>query len=173
MDLTQNYFELFDLPVQFELDSPELSLRYKAAQRETHPDRFAACGQAEQRLAMQMSSLLNEAYKTLKDPVERAVYLLGLNGIDIRSPQNRQLAPQFLMEQMSLREELESLDENNDTDGLKRFRADIATRTDKLLDECAQQFQRGNFDAAAISVGKLQYFRKLLFEADELALSRN
>jgi molecular chaperone HscB len=169
-DLTQNYFELFDLSVQFGLDITELSARYKTAQRETHPDRFAACGQAEQRLAMQVSSLLNEAYKTLKDPVERAVYLLGLNGVDIRSPQNRQLAPQFLMEQMNLREELQSLADANDTSGLNRLRADIAGWINKLLDECSQQFQQTDYNAAANSVGKLQFYRKLLHETDALVL---
>jgi len=69
--LQANDFELFELPQQFALDRAQLDERWKAMQREAHPDRFAAEGAAAQRVAMQWSVRINEAYQRLKDPLRR------------------------------------------------------------------------------------------------------
>jgi molecular chaperone HscB len=65
-DFQRNYFELFDLPVGFALDQATLGARYRQLQRELHPDRYAGASAHEQRLAVQYSSLINEAYATLR-----------------------------------------------------------------------------------------------------------
>ena len=75
ISLQANDFELFELPQQFALDRAQLDERWKALQREVHPDRFAAEGAAAQRVAMQWSVRINEAYQRLKDPLKRGAYL--------------------------------------------------------------------------------------------------
>ncbi|MDY6992947.1 MAG: Fe-S protein assembly co-chaperone HscB, partial [Pseudomonadota bacterium] len=71
MELTQNYFELFDLPVSFEIDRDDLGQKYRQLQQSNHPDNFAQATEAERRLAMQKSTHINEAFHTLKDPMSR------------------------------------------------------------------------------------------------------
>ena len=83
MNLQSNDFELFGLPQQFAQDRARLDARWKELQREAHPDKFAAQGAAAQRVAMQWSVRINEAYQRLKDPLKRAAYLCELHGAPI------------------------------------------------------------------------------------------
>jgi molecular chaperone HscB len=102
----KNFFELFGLPVTFDVDSAQLAARYRDVQREVHPDKFAAAPGAERRVSMQLTALVNEGYQTLKDPVRRARYLLELDGVSVDTDSDTRMAPQFLLEQMELREAL-------------------------------------------------------------------
>jgi molecular chaperone HscB len=81
VNLQSNDFELFGLPQQFAQDRAAIDLRWKELQREAHPDKFAAQGAAAQRVAMQWSVRINEAYQRLKDPLRRAAYLCELSGV--------------------------------------------------------------------------------------------
>ena len=80
MNLQSNDFELFGVPERFAQDRATLDQRWKDLQREAHPDRFTAQGAAAQRVAMQWSVRINEAYQRLKDPLRRAAYLCELHG---------------------------------------------------------------------------------------------
>jgi molecular chaperone HscB len=108
MNLQSNDFELFELPVAFTLDRPQLDERWKALQREVHPDRHAAADAQTQRQAMQWSVRINEAYQRLKDPLQRASYLCELHGAPIQAENNTAMPVAFLMQQMEWREALES-----------------------------------------------------------------
>ena len=83
ISLQANDFELFDLPARFELDSLELAKRWKALQALTHPDKFVSSTGADQRMAMQRSVRVNEAYQRLRTPTSRAGYLCELRGASI------------------------------------------------------------------------------------------
>lgn len=107
MNLQSTDFELFQLPAQFAQQRAVLDARWKELQREAHPDKFAAQGAAAQRLAMQWSVRINEAYQRLKDPLKRASYLCELNGAPIQAHNNTAMPPEFLMQQMDWREALE------------------------------------------------------------------
>ena len=107
MNLQSDDFELFGLPRQFAQDRAAVDERWKQLQREAHPDRFAAQGAAAQRVAMQWSVRINEAYQRLKDPLKRAAYLCELAGAPINAEKNTAMPREFLMEQMAWREELE------------------------------------------------------------------
>ena len=107
MNLQSNDFELFGVPAQFAQDRPALDARWKELQREAHPDRFAAQGMSAQRVAMQWSVRINEAYQRLKHPLKRASYLCELNGAPILAETNTAMPPAFLMQQMEWREMLE------------------------------------------------------------------
>src|SRR5690242_8210077 len=107
MNLQSNDFELFGLAARFAQDGAAIDARWKELQREAHPDKFAAQGQAAQRVAMQWSVRINEAYQRLKDPLRRAAYLCELRGAPIDAERNTAMPAQFLMQQMEWREALE------------------------------------------------------------------
>ena len=107
MNLQSTDFELFQLPVQFAQPRELIDTRWKELQRQAHPDKFAAQGATAQRLAMQWSVRINEAYQRLKDPLARASYLCELHGAPIRAENNTAMPPAFLVQQMEWREALE------------------------------------------------------------------
>ena len=107
MNLQSNDFELFGVAEQFAQDASQLAERWKTLQKEAHPDRFAAQGSAAQRVAMQWSVRINEAYQRLKDPIKRAAYLCELHGAPIRAEDNTAMPAAFLMQQMEWREALD------------------------------------------------------------------
>jgi molecular chaperone HscB len=100
-------FTLFGLPAQFAQERAAIDTRWKELQRQAHPDRFAAQGAAAQRMAMQWSVRINEAYQRLKDPLKRAAYLCELRGAPINAESNTAMPAAFLMEQMAWREALD------------------------------------------------------------------
>eukprot|EP01032_Pedospumella_encystans_P018833 gene18833-21428_t len=96
--------------MQYAQDRAQLDARWKALQREAHPDRFAAEGAAAQRVAMQWSVRINEAYQRLKDPLKRAAYLCEMQGAPVQAENNTAMPAAFLMQQMEWRESLEDTD---------------------------------------------------------------
>jgi molecular chaperone HscB len=82
-DAQNNYFTQFDLPLHLHVDTAALEKSFYAQSRKLHPDRFAARPQAEQDAALAASSALNDAYRTLRDPIARTEYLLSLEGIQL------------------------------------------------------------------------------------------
>jgi molecular chaperone HscB len=78
-----DYFDFFELPRKLMLDVVALEKRFYTMSRKLHPDRFAAKPLAEQEAALAQSSLLNDAYRTLKDPILRTQYLLKLEGVEL------------------------------------------------------------------------------------------
>ncbi len=107
VNLQSNDFELFNLPTTFAQDNAAIDARWKDLQREAHPDKFAAQGAAAQRIAMQWSVRINEAYQRLKDPVRRAAYLCELHHAPINAESNTAMPAAFLMQQIELREALD------------------------------------------------------------------
>lgn len=107
MNLQDNDFELFGVPERFAQERAVLDARWKELQREAHPDRFAAQGAAAQRVAMQWSVRINEAYQRLKTPLKRASYLCELGGAPIEAENNTAMPGAFLMQQMEWREALD------------------------------------------------------------------
>ena len=107
MSLQSTDFELFGVPARFVQDKALLDAKWKDLQREAHPDKFAARGAAAQRVAMQWSIRINEAYQRLKDPLKRASYLCELNGAPINAENNTAMPADFLLQQIEWREALD------------------------------------------------------------------
>jgi molecular chaperone HscB len=107
VNITDNDFVLFGLPECFALDRPDLDARWRKLQASAHPDKFAAEGPAAQRMAMQWSVRINEAYRRLREPLTRAAYLCELRGAPIEAQSNTAMPADFLMQQMSWREALD------------------------------------------------------------------
>ena len=111
IDMQQNYFELFHLPVSFDVDTDDLANRHRAIIARVHPDQFANKSAMEQRVALQWATFANEAFDTLKSPIARAQYLLKLNAPELAVEGARVNLPhEFLMQQMQWREALEEGD---------------------------------------------------------------
>ena len=118
LSLQVDDFELFGLSRRFAQDRAALDERWKQLQREAHPDKFAAQGAAAQRVAMQWSVRINEAYQRLKDPLSRATYLCELHGHDIQAESNTAMPAAFLVQQMQWREALDEASSLSELDAL-------------------------------------------------------
>jgi molecular chaperone HscB len=138
MNLQDDDFELFALPRRFAQDRAAIDARWKELQREAHPDRFTAQGAAAQRVAMQWSVRINEAYQRLKDPLRRAAYLCERLGAPVDAENNTAMPSAFLMQQMEWREALDDATSAADLDRLAaevtRTRRDALQRCEHLLD---------------------------------------
>ena len=162
--LQANDFELFGLPQQFALDRAQLDERWKALQREAHPDRFAAEGAAAQRVAMQWSVRINEAYQRLKDPLKRAAYLCELRGVPVQAESNTAMPAAFLMQQMEWRELLEDTD---DVAALESLADDVAAERKRVQQALGSLLDQGNDPQAAVGqVRALMFIERFAAEVD-------
>jgi len=163
----QSHFELFGLPVAFGLDQGALENAYHEIQAQVHPDRFAHAGDAERRASLQWTTRVNEAYRTLKDPVQRGRHLLELHGVDVAFETNTQMPTDFLMRQLELREELEAATGKKDPSRLDRMRADLSLSKRELEQEIAAVIDaRKDYTGAAELVRKLMFLDRLDGEID-------
>ncbi len=121
---TQNYFSLLGLPVSFDIDKKLLNQNYHELQKTVHPDKFANASDRERLLSVQKAAQINDALQTLKNPLQRSIYLLSLFGIEL-GENDTAVAPGFLMEQMELREALSRIED----------RADPMAALDNILDD--------------------------------------
>ena len=96
--LTQNFFEIFQLPIQFNINEKKLDENYRLILKSIHPDRFVNATDTEKTQSLLKSTEINDAYKVLKNPIERIEYLLKINNI---SP-NVTLDNNFLMQQIEM-----------------------------------------------------------------------
>ncbi|MDH5409710.1 MAG: Fe-S protein assembly co-chaperone HscB [Gammaproteobacteria bacterium] len=168
--LTQNHFELFGLPLSFEIDQQKLASDYRELQSAVHPDRFANASDQERRISVQKAAQINEAFQTLKSPIRRARYLLELKGVEFDDQRETAIDPTFLMEQMELREALGEIgNDANALASLGKLLDDIQQRTRQLVDEINPLLQ-GDAEAALTQaksiVHKLQFMQKLQQEAE-------
>ena len=124
-DFSKNHYALFDLPLAYALDTPALERAYREVQREVHPDRFVTASDAEKRLAAQWATQANEAYRTLKSPLNRGRYFLSLNGIDTEEERNTAMPLEFLMQQMEWREVLEDAKQAQNINALESLLAEM------------------------------------------------
>jgi len=139
MKLDDNDFVLFGLPERFAIDRADLDARWRRLQASAHPDRFAADGAAAQRLAMQWSVRINEAYRRLREPLARGAYLCELRGAPIAAHSNTAMPGDFLMQQMAWREALDDADSDADLAVLdvevRAAEADLLAQLATLLDD--------------------------------------
>jgi molecular chaperone HscB len=158
MNLQSDDFELFGVPRCFAQDRSVLDSRWKDLQRQAHPDRHAAMGAAAQRVAMQWSVRINEAYARLKDPLARASYLCELHGAPIQANDNTAMPAAFLMQQMQWREDLEDATSAGALDAL----ADEVLQSYKnTLAACERMLDADqDYQAASGQVRALMFIRK-------------
>lgn len=170
--LTQNYFEIFDLPTSYDIDLTELSTRYRKLQTAVHPDKFANASDLERRISMQQSALINEAYQTLKSPLLRARYMLQLKGVDLTNESSVNMDSEFLMQQMRLREALEQVRDAQDPEAkLLVIAKEIEQAIAEQITVVSRLFKEDNADQLAKIadyVRRMQFMVKLQQEAETL-----
>jgi len=158
----QNFFELFGLPARFSLDSEELERAYRDIQAAVHPDWSASGSEAERRVSMQQATQVNEAYQTLRNPIERATYLLRLQGIAPQFEINTAMPTDFLMQQMEWREAIGEASGSADARELASLSSRLDGELKRLYAEIEGQLDgRQNFHAAAETVRKLMFLEKV------------
>ncbi len=168
--LRQDFFTLFGLTATYRLDLDDLEHRYQQLQRAVHPDRHATAAAQDRRLAMQMTAKLNEAYTTLRSGLLRARYLLDRRGCSIEdNPAG--LANDFLLQQISLREEIEEIRSAGDHNALLALRQRLQAREAVINASLAELFERpddAGLNAARELFYEYQFLARLQRELDAL-----
>ena len=169
---SRSYFDIFSLPVGWIIERPTVDARYRQLQQEFHPDRYAAKGDVEKRLAVQTAALINDAYQTLISPLKRAQYLMQLDGIDADQESHITSDGAFLMSQIDLREELADIGQDGPSPAALEALASLEQRVGAtyvgLQDEFSAHYSAGDQAAAFDTVAKMQFFVKLLDQVEAL-----
>ena len=164
MNLQSDDFELFGLQRRFAQDRAVLDARWKDLQREAHPDKFAAQGAAAQRIAMQWSVRINEAYQRLKNPLTRAAYLCELQGVPVNAEINTAMPAAFLQQQMEWREELDTAHSPEDLEKIRlqvnQAGRDVLQKMQHLMDD------QGAFTEAVAQVRVLMFIDRFKRDVD-------
>ncbi len=135
---SRNHFELFGLPATFRIDADALDAAYRALQSDVHPDRHSGGSDIDRRLALQSSTQVNEAYQALKDPIERARYLLALRGIDAFDETDTKLSLAFLETQLERRERAADAADVEDIEVLDAILAEVRSEMGGRQDQLAR-----------------------------------
>lgn len=174
-----NHFERFNLPTQFTIDEDALNSAYRAVQTQVHPDRFATASNVQKQRALQYATQVNEAYRTLKDPLSRAIYLLQLHDIDPRCEDNTAMPPDFLMQQLAWHERIEEAAVSENSEALDRLlhelRADESARFAELPTLFNTMFNTVHIDGidpklstqTVEAVRQLMFIKRVASEADK------
>ena len=191
-----DYFSVFDLPRRLALDEKELERAFYRRSREVHPDRFARASAEKQQWSLQQTSLLNDAYRALKEPIARTEYLLRLEGVtlseDVRDADRqdkKNVPPELLAEVFELNMQLEEMRMNaaagEDDPQLRadleqareQFEAQFAavegqirgewSRWDAALDGSDTPAQKTSLDAMAALLDNRRYVRNLVRDVRE------
>ena len=166
-DSPQNHFQLFGIPASYQLDNAQLERAFRALQAQVHPDKSAHLPDTEQRIAMQRSTLVNEAYQTLRSPIRRARYVLSLQGVDTQEETNTVMPLEFLMAQMEWREAVADAQQARDVDALGRLEARMKDETGELEAMLAIKMDsEHDYAVAAGLVRQLRFMEKLAEEID-------
>ena len=168
LKFTQNYFDLFSIPVQFPLDKSLLARNFRQLQAKYHPDRFVNANDQERRIAVQTTGYINEANEALKSPRLRAQYLLELQNIDVELCETTHDMA-FLMAQMETREALEAAAQANDAlDQVDKIGKHIKQDTQALEAYFQQNLEANNLEQAKEAVLKMRFYERLSEEVKRL-----
>jgi molecular chaperone HscB len=138
-----NYFEVFDLPKILGVDPGELEKKFHELSRRYHPDFFTTRPAEEKQKALAMTSLLNDAYRTLRHPVRRVEYLLDLEGF---KSDGSKVPKSFLMEMFEINEQVEEVKSGSATpEQVAAVRGDIENRSarfDSQIEQASAEWDR-------------------------------
>ena len=165
LDLQQDYFSLFDIASGFQINTTLLEQNYRALQAQVHPDKFSHLSETERRLSMQWATRVNEAYQTLRSPLNRARYLLSLHGVETLEETNTAMPMDFLMQQMEWRESLADAKLKNNSIMVEKIEQQVQNTKQTLERELAHQLDNvHDYNAASGIVRKLKFIEKLAEE---------
>ena len=165
----QNYFELFDLETSFFIDEANLKDSYRREIARFHPDQFASKSDSEKLQALQNTSLLNTAFESIKSPLNRASYLLKLEGLDPFDERDTEMDHDFLISQIELREELELIKLKQNADDLEDYLDKIEEQIQSKINLISSAFkeEKGHIEIKN-DVRELKFYEQLLSESSKL-----
>ncbi|XP_038214099.1 iron-sulfur cluster co-chaperone protein HscB isoform X2 [Zerene cesonia] len=155
-DDKDNYFKLMGINETYDLDETDLAKRYKELQKYLHPDKYANRDQKEQEISEKYSSLVNEAYKTLLEPLSRGIYMLRLRGKEI--PESTELDREFLMKIMEKNEEVENAETENEIMKLNKENKAIIKDLQKRV---STAFFDGDLKRVVKLLGEMKYYTSI------------
>lgn len=164
-----NYFSSFDLDPSFSIDVAALEQRYEQLMTICHPDRFAAAPAFEQRAAAKRAADVNEAFNVLKQPVSRAGHLLQLAGVDLPALERQPADPEFLFEQMMLRERVQEFANLNPGESAE-LTSEIKDAYVSTQAKFVTLYEAGDIAAASAAWVEFHFQQKL---SDELLRARS
>jgi molecular chaperone HscB len=165
---TRNYFELFGLPARFSINLGTLENAYRRLQGELHPDRHVSNSEMQRRISLQLSTTVNDAYRTLRHPTSRAQCLIDMAAQSDAKQFGTAVPPAFLIEQMEWREAIESACAAQDIlelEAIARRLRNEMTMQEKNLAEALDT--RNDFQSASIKVNELRFYERLRTEIDD------
>jgi molecular chaperone HscB len=168
IDFTRNHFELLGLPARYRVDEAALDRAYRDLQNAVHPDRYAAAGDADKRLALQASARVNEAYRTLRDPVGRAEYLLALRDVNAATEADTRLAVAFLARQLERREQAEEASDEHDRSRLAALVRDVRDDAAEVAIEVERALDANDDERARARVRELRFLAKIAEDIEAL-----
>ena len=168
IDFSLNHFELFGLPAHYRIDGAALERIYRELQATVHPDRHAGGTDIAQRLALQASARVNEAYRTLRDPVARGEYLLHLRGVDAANETDSRLPLEFLSQQLERREAADAALETHDEPALDRLIAEVRADAASVEGDVERALDAADDEAARMRVREFRFLVKLADDLDAL-----
>lgn len=167
------FYDAFGLEPALSLDSEDLKKRFYDRSRQWHPDRFSRSSPAEQETALEMTAILNDAFRTLRDPVTRAEYFLKENGIEL----SKEAPPELLEEVFELNMALEELRDGDDsarpqlTEAHDRFVA-MRDRIDSEVSVAGAQYDqsrdKAKLDEIRALLNRRRYIRNLIREVENV-----
>lgn len=182
---TPDYYEFFDLPRRLAINSEDLKSRFYTLSRLLHPDRYTRRSEQERRFSLEASSILNDAYRVLKDPIQRAEYVLRQEGFPIGDQRNKDVPPELLEEVFELNMALDELrggdlDVLPQLDAMRRRFLDMLAEIDRSLEtlfvghDAAPPEERKEALAAIRSMlNRRRYISNLVQEVDKQLTARN
>ncbi|QSQ14376.1 Fe-S protein assembly co-chaperone HscB [Myxococcus landrumensis] len=176
----RTHFDVFGLARRYDVDVPALEKQYRELSLQLHPDRVAQADAKERLKALEGTTALNEAFKTLKDPVRRAFYLLKLHGVDLEREDagaQKDMPLEFLEEVMELREALDAAMEKKDLARVQAMGTRVEGRRKAALDEAAGTLRalegggtgedaQGQVRKASHALGRVRYFTRFLEQVE-------
>ena len=167
--MVQNFFELFDLKKSFNLDENVLLRAYQREISRFHPDKFSTSSESDQLQALQNTALINSAYNTLKSPLNRAEYILNIEGINPFDEMDTSMDSNFLLSQIELREDLEFIKEQKDSQALDDFIHRIKSLIKNNVLSISDAFTNlWDLKLATMLVRELKFYEQLNTDANSL-----
>jgi molecular chaperone HscB len=164
MTSSSDPFALLGVEPRFDLDDEALAERHRDLSRALHPDRYASAPAAERRLALGKAIEVNEAYRTLRDPVKRAEAVAKLAGLAVGEDREPKASPALLMEMMEAREELSEASRAKDLGRVESLGAGMRAREKAVVASISEAFAKGDTARVLPLLGELRYVRRFLDE---------
>ncbi len=171
-DTVADKFATLGFARSYDLHPGKVEEAFKSLSRKLHPDRFARASAQERRFSLEQTTLLNDAYRTLKDPVRRAEHLLELRGVKMGEGSKVELPPEFLEQALEDREKLLEAKGGGEPQAVEVLAREVQGRRDATLTHIAQQLRAlesgSQTDLAPVAqlISQLRYYARYLDEVE-------